>query len=136
MMSAFLINGTPIECINQAAIEYHVPATMIISVLKTENGKTGMATPDKNGTYDYGQMQINTVWVKAVKPYGYTRRQIQYNPCINIMVGTWILAKEIAGSNDYWQGVGDYHSMTVSLNEDYQAKVKQKFDVLSKNLSS
>lgn len=44
MISALEIHGVPIECINQAAVTYHVPATLILSVLAVENGKTGSAS--------------------------------------------------------------------------------------------
>lgn len=104
-MSALLINGVPIECINRAAIEYHIPATLIVSVLKTENGRVGSANLNKNGTYDYGPMQLNSSWLFKIAPYGYTQQSLQYNPCVNVSVGTWILASEIASSQDLWRGV-------------------------------
>lgn len=135
-MSALLINDVPIECINQAAVEYHVPATLIISVLKTENGKAGSATPNKNGTYDYGPMQINSSWVTKIAAYGYSAKSLQYNPCINVSVGTWILANEIASNQDLWQGVADYHSHTLFYNQPYQAKVEYTYNLISRYLSN
>lgn len=36
------INTVPLDCINQAAQQYHVPAVVILSVLKTEGGYTGL----------------------------------------------------------------------------------------------
>lgn len=53
---SLLIHDVPIECINQAATAYHVPATMIIAILKTEGGKNGEAGKNKDGSYDYGSM--------------------------------------------------------------------------------
>src|SRR6478609_4211666 len=50
MPSALVIHGVPIECINQAAVTYFVPAKIIIAVLATERGKVGMAKPNSNGT--------------------------------------------------------------------------------------
>ena len=63
-MSVLFIHGVPIECINTAAIQYYVPAKIIISVLTIENGRVGEANPNQNGTYDYGPMQINTIWLE------------------------------------------------------------------------
>ena len=134
-MSALLVNGVPIECINQAALEYYVPATLIISVLTTENGKVGLASLNQNGTYDYGPMQINTIWIKEVKKYGYTREAIQYDPCVNVAVGTWILSQAIANGGNLWQGVGNYHSHTFDKNITYQAKVKEFYQYLNDYLS-
>lgn len=113
----------------------HVPAKTIIAVLATEGGEVGMASPNKNGTYDYGPMQINTVWLKQIASYGYTKEQIQYDPCVNVMVGTWILSQAIADSKNYWRGVGNYHSHTVHLNKTYQEKVCYRLNVLNDYLA-
>lgn len=136
MISALVIHGVPIECINQAAIIYHVPASLILSILSVEGGDVGTASPNKNGTYDYGPMQINSIWLDKIKPYGYTKQQVQYDPCINVMVGTWILSKNIADSPDLWRGIGGYHSYTPSLNEHYQSKVWHVYALLSRYLSN
>lgn len=141
MPSALVIHGVPVECINQAAVTYYVPAKVIISVLAVERGEVGMASPNKNGTFDYGPMQINSIWLDKIAPYGYTRDQVQNDPCINVMVGTWILSNKIAstiadsGKGDYWRGVAGYHSLTPSLNAKYQTQVLTNYEVLSKVLS-
>ncbi len=139
--SALLIHGVPVECINQAAITYFVPAKIIISVLNVEGGEPGAATPNRNGTFDYGPMQINTIWLPKVAVYGYTKEQIQYDPCVNVMVGTWILSNKIAstmedaGENNYWRGVAGYHSLTPDLNSRYQNKILTNYRLLSEVLS-
>jgi hypothetical protein len=135
MISALLVHGVPIECINQAAVTYHVPAALIISILGVEGGTVGMAKPNANGTDDYGPMQINTIWLDKIKPYGYTREQIQYDACANVMVGTWILGRNIADSPDLWRGIGGYHSYTAPLNRDYQYKVWNYYELLARYLS-
>jgi len=141
MPSALIIHGVPVECINQAAITYFVPAKIIISVLAVEGGQPGMATPNKNGTFDYGPMQINSIWLPKVAPYGYTKEQIQYDPCVNVMVGAWILSSKIAstiedsGGDNYWRGVAGYHSLTPNLNASYQSKILTNYRLLSEVLS-
>lgn len=135
-MSALIISGVPIECINQAAIEYHVPAILIVSVLMTEKGRIGSANLNKNGTYDYGPMQLNSSWLSQLARYGYTQQSLQFNPCVNVQVGAWILANEIASSQNLWQGVGDYHSHTVFYNQPYRDKVEYTYDLLSKYLAN
>lgn len=136
MLSALVIHGVPIECINLAAVTYYVPAKTIISVLVTEGGQVGMALPNKNGTFDYGPMQINSIWLLKIAAYGYTQKQIQYDPCINVIVGAWILSREIAHSPDYWQGVGNYHSHTFLLNQHYQELVKIRLNLLNHYFSA
>lgn len=135
MLSALVIHGVPIECINQAAITYHVPAKLILSILAVEGGQVGMASPNKNGTYDYGPMQINTIWLPKIKQYGYSQEQIQYDPCANVMVGAWILSQNIADATDLWRGIGGYHSYNPMLNQQYQSKVWNVYDLLSRYLA-
>lgn len=136
MISALLVHGVPIECINQAAVVYHVPAALIISVLSVEGGRVGMASPNNNGTYDYGPMQINTIWIDKLKPYGYSLQQIQYDACTNVMVGAWILGTSIANSPDLWRGIGGYHSDTPPLNQAYQYKIWNVYEMLAHYLSN
>ena len=136
MISALEIHGVPIECINQAAITYHVPATLILSVLAVENGKKGSASHNRNGTFDYGPMQINSIWLSKIRLHGYTRQQLQYDPCTNVSVGTWILSQQIANNaSNLWQGVGNYHSHSARLNRNYQIKVSEVYRLLANYLS-
>jgi len=132
--SALLIHGVPIECINQAAVTYYVPAKVIISVIATEGGNVGAAHPNKNGTYDLGPMQVNTSWLPTIQKYGYTQKLLQYDPCVNVMAGTWILSNKIIQSQDYWSGVANYHSVTPMLNARYKLKVLNYYQLLSKIL--
>ncbi|MFZ0219073.1 MAG: lytic transglycosylase domain-containing protein [Candidatus Aquirickettsiella sp.] len=136
MISALEIHDVPIECINQAAIAYHIPATLILSVLAIENSKNGKALANRNGTFDYGPMQINSIWLSKIRLYGYTQHQLQYDPCVNVNVGTWILSQHI--SNDVsspWRGVGSYHSHSARLNHTYQIKVSEVYRLLATYLS-
>lgn len=130
-----LINDVPVDCINKAAIEYRVPAALIISVLKTENGRVGQANQNANGTFDYGPMQINSIWLPKIKKAGYSATDIQYNPCINVEVGTWILSQNIASEDKLWSGVGDYHSHTYHENNKYNTNVRYIYTLLSNYLS-
>ncbi len=133
-MITLAINDVPIACINQAALAYHVPSTLIISILKTENGRNGMANKNLNGSYDFGPMQINSMWLPRIKPYGFTQKDLQYNPCANVQVGAWILSTNIAREGTLWKGVGDYHSHTASLNHEYHIKVKNSYTSINSYL--
>lgn len=121
------INNIPISCINRAAMEFHVPATLIVSILSIERGANGTISRNKNGTYDMGTMQINSKWLPTLKKYGYSENDIIYDTCKNVYVGTWILANKISKNNELWKGVGDYHSRQPSLNYSYSNKVKNIF---------
>jgi soluble lytic murein transglycosylase-like protein len=121
------INNIPISCINHAAVEFHVPAALIVSVLSIEGGANGTISRNKNRTYDMGMMQINSTWLPTLKKYGYSENDIIYDACKNVYIGTWILASKISKNNELWRGVGDYHSHQSSLNYSYSTKVKNTF---------
>lgn len=135
MISVLLIHGVPIECINKAAVAYYIPAKVIISVMEAEGGRPGLAHPNANGTYDFGPMQVNSIWVKKIARYGYTQQQLQYDPCANVMVGSWILSQQIANNDHYWEGIGDYNSHTPVLNYTYQKQVFNHYAALERTLS-
>ena len=126
MVGLVTFNDVPAECIKQASQIYHVPAIIILSVLKTEDARNGTASRNKNGSYDYGPLQINSTWLPTLARHGITREDVQWNPCINVAVGTWILAQAITESPKHvWQGVGNYNSHTPYYNQIYAARVKK-----------
>ncbi len=135
-MMPVYINDVPIECINNAAIEYHVPATHIIAILKTENGKVGMANKNVNGSYDLGPMQVNSAWIKKIAKYGYTENDLLNNPCKNVEVGTWILSINIADEKNFKNGIGNYHSHTPKLNSSYSDIVITKINQIEKVINT
>ena len=96
--------------------------------MKKENGRNGQAVRNKNGTFDLGVLQINTRWLSTLARYGYTREDLQNNPCKNVMAATWILASGLANSKTLWSGVGNYNSHTAKFNKHYSESVSQDFD--------
>lgn len=130
-----LINDVPIQCIHQAAVQYQVPAKLIVSVLKTENGRKGLAKRNYNGSYDYGPMQINSLWLPVIAKYGYTKHDIQYDACTNVKVGAWILNQKIYDEAQLWRGVGDYNSHTPVFNQRYSQKVYTHYENIERALT-
>ncbi len=129
-MPPFTINDVPIQCINIAAEHYHVPALLLISVLKTENGKNGTASLNTNGTVDYGPMQINTVWLNKLNGYHITKADLQFNPCLNMQVGAWILSQRLAATLEISNGIGGYHSQNLSKAKPYASTVFKRYSNL------
>ena len=73
-------------------------------------------------------MQINTCHLEKLAKYGITKTDLQYDPCINVAAGTWLLALSIADGRDLWHGTGNYHSHTEKHNQRYRQKVKSFHD--------
>ena len=121
-----LFHDVPLQCINQSAANFHIPAMMIVSVIQIENGKNGQAVKNKDGTFDLGVMQINSTWIKKLNAKGIKETNVQFDPCTNVAVGAWILAQGISNSAG-WQGVGNYHSYTPKHNAIYREKVRATY---------
>jgi len=75
-------------------------------------------------------MQINSCWVEKLTKYGITKTDLQYNPCINVAVDTWILAQSIASGKDLWHGVGNYNSQTICFNRRYREKAQRLHELV------
>lgn len=128
------INTVPVACIVSASRQYHIPAPLLIAILKTENGRKGLARRNHNGTFDYGPMQINSYWLPKIKKFGYTAQDLKNNPCANVSVGAWILAESIANGHSLWRGVADYHSYTPKENRKYRVRVIRYYNAIESQL--
>ena len=113
------------RCIVTASRKYGVHPLVILSIMNVENGKIGTLSRNSNGTFDLGPMQLNTINVPSLKNEfpGLTWRHVAFDLCTNIFVGTYFLGKKIEEADNYWEGVGNYHSKTPSLRKKYLAKV-------------
>lgn len=115
-------------CIFTAAQTYSVPPTVILAVLHVEGGRVGMASPNTNGTFDLGPMQINTIWVPELSRHWRVSeksamRWVRDDACMNIGVGAWILRRKIDEAGSLAGGIARYHSGTPSLGGNYRRKV-------------
>ncbi|RVS71879.1 hypothetical protein EOL06_03955 [Escherichia coli] len=51
-----------------------------------------MKNKNKNGTYDYGAFQINTIWAnKLASDFGVKAEQLQHDFCASAMASAYIL---------------------------------------------
>ncbi len=111
------------QCITETSKRFKLPDILLKAVLAVEAGKTGEIRINKNGTYDLGPMQVNSVWLSKFSNYIATE-EILYNGCANLQVGAWILKYSINKANgDLWQGIGNYHSNTTTNHYKYRSKV-------------
>lgn len=135
-MPPLIVSDVSLHCINEAAIEFNLPAKLIISILNTEQGKTGKISKNPNGSYDIGPMQINSSWLPRLKHYGISEHDIKYDSCLNVKIGTWILAQSIAGENNLLKGIGNYNSHTPLHNYQYSQKIRVNFTKISSILNN
>ena len=69
------------------------------------------------------RIHFDILWTVIAAKYGYTKQDIQYNACINVNIGTWILSQKMYDEVQLWRGVGDYHSHTQVFNQRYSQTV-------------
>lgn len=119
-------------CINYSARRYNVSPWIIKSIIKVESNWNPRAfNRNKNGSYDVGIMQINSSWFPKLRKYGIYERYL-WDPCINIEVGTWILAQCIHKYGYRWEAVGCYHSSSYSRKTQYAYKVYRVYKEMIK----
>ena len=121
-----------IECVAEVSRRYQIPVALLGGVLAQERGRLGQSSPNKNGTRDFGPMQVNSAWLKLFAPYGITEHRLKHDGCANLAVGAWIIRYEQGrAKGDLWQAVGRYHSHKPDLAVAYQSKVADKVGELN-----
>ena len=115
-------------CALAAARRYHVHEQLFLAVLATEGGRVGQVVRNRNGSYDMGPAQINSIHLPELARLGITREQVINDGCLNLQIGAWILARALDGQSpsnpgEFWRRVGNYNSATPVPNVTYQAKV-------------
>lgn len=123
-------NIEPEACVDMAAQHYNINHEILSAVLAVEGGRTGMKKRNKNGSYDMGPMQVNSIWLPELRRRGISEYDVTHDYCTNILVGAWILAGELRrdgapqmNTAGYWQAVGRYNSRTPYFNSRYAVRV-------------
>ncbi len=128
------INNIPDKCIIETANRFNLPKSLLIAILKIENGEIGKIKKNTNGSFDIGPMQINSIWLSHFSEY-VTLDKMKNDGCVNLQVGAWILRHNINKTDgNTWEGVGNYHSNTPHLHQNYVYKVFTAYYELENNL--
>ena len=108
-------------CFSAAGAEYGITPEILWSIAKVESGFNPQAVRwDRNGTYDYGVMQINSGW--APRPGLAVWRSLG-DPCTNVWCGAWILARRIRRYGYTWETVGCYNASNNGKRARYARKI-------------
>lgn len=124
-----------IECVIEAAVEFGVPANVLLGIASVEAGRNGELQCAANVTEhcDLGHFQINQIhWVVNGKRKGrfadhaeITQEAVQWDGCYAARAAAWLVAQELHEHPDldYWTAVASYHSHTADKNATYRAKL-------------
>lgn len=110
-------------CVQAAASRYHLPLPVFQAVLTTEGGWDGLRKKNTNGSFDLGRAQINTIHLPELAKFGISEESLVNDACTNLHVAAYRLRYEINRAEDFWRGVGNYHSRTPHLNKAYRERV-------------
>lgn len=118
-------------CFHEAGVKFAVDWRLLQAIAEVESGLNPQAIGlnKRNGrvlSEDVGMMQINSSWFPVLKSMGITREVLLNNPCQNIHVGAWILAKNIAQNGVNWTSVGAYNAGFKEANEPFRMKYARK----------
>lgn len=121
------------QCVNQSSQSYSLKPVMVKTIIAVEGGKVGTISPNSNGSYDLGVMQVNTLHLPAIKTnLGYDWKDLVFDPCKNIQAGSWLLSQrlsEVPGKP--WLAVGNYHSKTPTVRTRYLKKIAAAYTTLA-----
>lgn len=115
-------------CLMLAAQTYQIPPAVMVGIYQVEGGQVGMMSPNTNGTYDLGPMQINTVWIPELsQKWGVSEATAQSwitnDACTNMGVAAWILRTHYNETQSLSKAIQYYHSRTPHYGYPYRQKV-------------
>jgi hypothetical protein len=106
-------------CFVASGKKYGIDPRLLWAISQTESSGRADARNlthfSRTGTIDIGLMQINSSWLPTLARYGITRDRLLDEPCLNIDVGAWILARIIHQQGAHWDAVGAYNSACTQL---------------------
>jgi soluble lytic murein transglycosylase-like protein len=118
-------------CFEEAGREYGIAPEVLWSIAKGESNLDPNAiNRNTNGSYDFGLMQINSIWATTL---GKERWASLGDACTNVKTGAWILRQCIDDYGYDWKAIGCYNSRTPSKRDEYArriAKIMEQFKLL------
>lgn len=119
------------DCWDDAEKRYSVSKYLLLAIAQHESGlDPDSINRNRNGSYDIGLMQINSSWLSILKPYGIGVAELK-NPCVNLNIGAWILAKNFSMYGKNWRAVGAYNAKTEWKRASYAQQVALKFQKIA-----
>lgn len=126
----FLSRDVSAFCFEEAGAKYGIDPLLLRTIAKVESDLDPVAINwNRNGTYDYGLMQINSQWADKI---GVDLWMALGEPCMNVKMGAWILAQCLQKYGNNWRGIGCYHSVKRDRQKVYASKINRVLRELRK----
>ncbi len=108
-------------CFDEAGSMYGISPELLRGIAVVESNMNPDAiNRNKNGSYDYGLMQINSSWASKLGPERWGNLS---DACFNVKVGAWILAECISRYGYSWEAVGCYNTTRTQGRKRYANRV-------------
>ncbi len=118
-------------CFDEAGVQYGINPQILRAIAKVEsNFNPGAINWNTNGSYDFGVMQINSIWAPTL---GKERWNTLGDPCSNIKTGASILAGCMKKYGYTWEAIGCYNSQTPDKRDKYARSVFKQLQRLDKD---
>lgn len=116
-------------CFDEAGVDYGINPRILKAIAKVESNYNPRAINwNRNGTYDFGVMQINSSWAVSL---GMDWWNTLGDPCSNIRGGAMILSSCMKKYGYSWEAIGCYNSQTPSKRDRYAMLVFRKLQEIS-----
>jgi len=124
VLFAFSLSASAAEyCFQEAGDMYGVAPRLLWAIAHVEsNFNPYTVNYNKDGTIDYGVMQINSRWIPPLRLSPY---HLISDPCYNIKVGAWILSNCMANYGLTWRAVGCYNARSERKRIGYSWKINR-----------
>ena len=127
-------------CWDQAAKYHGLDPWLLYAVayVESRHNPSVISKPNRNGTYDIGLMQINSIWLPELRRYGIDTRMLK-NACASTYVGAWVMAKNVRRYGYSWKAIAAYNVGSVEdpvrrrIGYNYAKKVYDAYDKLSRH---
>ena len=121
-----------IQCVLEASVRRDVPANVLLAIAQIEGGKEGTVKSNKDGSFDFGRFQVNSVHLKELSEYGVSadvaKHYLTHDGCYSADYAAYRLQRCFSDRSnkgkDFWTKAACYHSKTPSLNATYQEKLR------------
>lgn len=106
-------------CFDAAGVKYHIDPLLLKAIATGESslrpGITNINRDKNTGralSTDYGLMQVNSTHIPSLIAQGFIRspQELLTRPCLNVQIGTWILAKHFQVCGISWNCLDSYNA--------------------------
>ena len=117
-------------CFDEAGLMYGINPIILRAIAKVESNFNPRAiNRNRNGSYDFGVMQINSSWAHSL---GMDHWMTLGDPCSNIKTGAKILDACMKKYGYTWEAIGCYNSQTPDKRDRYAQLVFRQLQRIEK----